>query len=63
MTKIIEPRGRWADANASADDRRIGELFRSVVDPQPLPPPTLARIHARLRGRRALSPYELRDGT
>jgi hypothetical protein len=61
MTKAnIEPPRRWADAPDSADEGRLGELFRSVVEPKPLSAAALARIERRLKGRRAISPLNRR---
>lgn len=60
MTKVTAPPKRWVDSDDSAQEGRLGELFRSVVDPKPLSPAALARIQARLRSRRALSPLNRR---
>jgi hypothetical protein len=51
---------RFIDSGGDAVDARIGELFRNVERPEPLPPSELERIHARFTARYVPGPKPIR---
>lgn len=54
------PLERWVDLDAGAPDAQLGELFRSVADPEPLSAPRLAQVRDRLALGRPPSPARRR---